>query len=207
MSKLRVREVKRHSRWADQWTLGRGSAATPRDPMRYRERGPPKVTEGQVGDQDTCGLEQGIEAAHSGPGDSGVCLPSRPCPSFVQLAVSLPLSAHLSGLFPSIPLCRPLPSCCPPPAHLCFALSSLPLSLPVSDSVSSPSSLALCVCVCLGPSVRLSHSPMLPSLPGCALAPSVPPRPAQGPGGLSVPFSIMLSALFPQPQAHPCWVS
>lgn len=69
-------EVKRHSRWADQWALGRGSAATPTDPMRYRERGPPKVTEGQVGDQDTCVLEQGTEAAHSGPGDSGVCLPS-----------------------------------------------------------------------------------------------------------------------------------
>lgn len=30
-----------------------------RDPMRCRERGPPGVTEGQGGDQDTWGLKQG----------------------------------------------------------------------------------------------------------------------------------------------------
>lgn len=134
--------------------------------------------------------------------------PPPPCPNFVPISVFL-------ASFPSPPLCHPPPCRCPqPPTHppqalshlLCFTF--LPLSLPLSDSVSPSSPPFLCVCASVW--VPLSVCPTIPSRCHCLAAlfsPPSPPRPAQAPRGLSTPFFLTLSALFPLQRARLCWVS
>lgn len=124
-----------------------------------------------------------------GPGDSGVCPPSRPCPNFVQL-VSLPLSAHLSLVSfppsPSVALSR-VAVHPPPPTHLlCFALSSLSLCLSLTQFLLPPLSSFVCVHLSgsLCPSLPQSHPAVPAWLCSCPVCPSMfcsRPRGSLGP--------------------------
>lgn len=161
----------------------------------YRERGPPKsqrgggaVTRAYVARSRA--TEAVRSALETGP------IP-RPCPDFVHPLCLLCVSAP--SLHPSLPsLCHPPP--CLSVTLLMTFLFLFPPSLPQFLHPPLPSS----VCV------HLSGS-FCPSAPRCALLPVRPPTscsvlagPAPGQRGLSAPFSVALSALFPLPL---CWLS
>lgn len=136
-------------------------------------------------------------------------------PSLPQLCAHSPslgpfLPICLSGLLPSTPSLSPSPMSLfplPPLSHTFFVLlfcSFLSLCLSLTQFLLPPP-LPLCVCICLGPSVHLSHKPILPSLPGCALLPLRPPTSCSRPEGSLGPF--LRRPLCSVPTAHPCRVS
>lgn len=166
------REARDSSWWAEQGTLGRGAGGTGKGaPLSHRGAG--GVTRAYVA------RSRATEAVRSAR-ETGV-RPPDPAPTLCILAVSfvsLPLPST-----PLSPLSVTLPHVSLSPCSRLSCFSFLPLCLSFSVLLFLP----LCVCICLVPSVRPPTS--------C----SVLAGPAPGQRGLSAPFPIALSALFPLP--------